>query len=118
MKFCTQCQNMLYQVKTTETGAVYKCRACPYEEPITKENPVVYEHDLQQDTSIQYSINPYIKYDPTLPHFTNMVCPNNTCPTRGRDSDIKGIKLDPVNVVWMYQCVQCGVTWKQTATGQ
>jgi len=66
MKFCKQCNNMLFDIQTdpdTRT-ATYKCRACPYEEPISKENPVVYEHDLQQDTSIQYSINPYLKYDP------------------------------------------------------
>ena len=117
MKFCKQCNNMLFDIQTdpdTRT-ATYKCRACPYEEPISKENPVVYEHDLQQDTSIQYSINPYLKYDPTLPRFTNMVCPNATCTTRGKESDIVGIKLDPVNVVWMYQCAACGTTWKQAA---
>lgn len=118
MKFCVKCHNMLYDIKVVEGGgAVYKCRACPYEESITGENPVVYDHDLQQDTSIQYSINPYLKHDPTLPRFTNMVCPNQTCPTRGGPSNIVGIKLDSVNVVWMYQCATCNATWKQSARG-
>lgn len=121
MKFCTQCNNFLYAIEEREDGgrkvAVRKCRSCPYEEPITKENPVVYEHDLQQDTSVQYSINPYLKYDPTLPRFTTMVCPNASCPTRGKDSNIVGIKLDPVQVVWLYQCAVCDTTWKQNARG-
>ena len=117
MKFCQQCNNMLYSIEEREGQAFLKCRSCPYEEPITKENPVVYEHDLQQDTSVQYSINPYLRYDPTLPRFTNMVCPNDTCTTRGSESNIVGIKLDSVNVLWLYQCAVCGVTWKQFARG-
>lgn len=108
---------MLYSIEEREKKAYLKCRACPYEEEVTKENPIIYDHDLQQDTSVQYSINPYLKYDPTLPTFKNMVCPNNTCETRGKESNIKGVKLDSVNVLWFYQCVSCGTTWKQFARG-
>ena len=121
MKFCATCSNFLYEIVERESegrkAAFLKCRSCPYEEPISKENPVVYEHDLKQDTSVQYSINPYLKYDSTLPRFKTMVCPNHTCPTRGKESDIVGIKLDPVNVVWMYQCAVCDEQWKQSARG-
>ena len=117
MKFCTDCNNMLYSIEEREGKAYLKCRSCPYEEAITKENPVVYEHDLQPDTSVQYSINPYLKYDPTLPRFHTMVCPNDTCVTQGKESNIVGVKLDPVNVLWLYQCAACGVTWKQSARG-
>ena len=83
MKFCNKCHNMLYSIEERGVGttnvtagekkAYLKCRSCDYEEEITKTNPIVYEHDLQQDTSVQYSINPYIKYDPTLPGFTNVL---------------------------------------------
>ena len=117
MKFCRQCNNMLYSIEERENKAYLKCRSCPYEEEVTQENPVVYEHDLQQDTSVQYSINPYLKYDPTLPRFTTMVCPNETCTTRGGPSNIVGIKLDPIKVLWLYQCAACGTTWKQLARG-
>lgn len=117
MKFCSECNNFLYHIEERAGVAYLKCRSCPFEEAITKANPVVYEHDLQQDTSIQYSINPYLKYDPTLPRFTNMVCPNDKCSTRGRESNIVGIKLDSVNVSWMYQCAVCETTWKQLARG-
>lgn len=117
MKFCRECNNFLYSIEERDKKAYRKCRSCPYEEEITKGNPVVYEHDLQQDTSVQYSINPYIEYDPTLPTFTTMVCPNEACPTRGQASNIKGIKLDTVNVAWFYRCRVCKFTWKQLARG-
>jgi hypothetical protein len=63
---------MLYNIEERDGSAFLKCRQCPYEESITAENPIVYDHDLMQDTSIQFSINPYLKHDPTLPRFTNM----------------------------------------------
>jgi DNA-directed RNA polymerase subunit M/transcription elongation factor TFIIS len=119
MKFCTQCNNFLYAIEEREEGgrkvAVRKCRSCPYEEEVSKENPIVYDHSLQQDTSTQYSINPYIEYDPTLPTFTTLLCPNSDCPTRGRESSIKGIKLDAETVMWYYRCTVCKETWKQLA---
>lgn len=112
---------MLYAIEERTVDdtkvAFLTCSSCKYEEPVTHENPVVYDHNLQQDTSVQYSINPYLKYDPTLPRFTTMVCPNNTCSTHGRESDIVGIKLDSVNVAWLYQCAACGTTWKRLARG-
>jgi DNA-directed RNA polymerase subunit M/transcription elongation factor TFIIS len=121
MKFCSQCNNFLYSIEERvaegSRKAYLKCRSCPYEEEIGKESPVVYEHDLRQDTSVQYSINPYLKYDPTLPRFTNMICPNASCSTRGGESNIVGIKLDPINVSWFYQCAVCSATWKQFARG-
>lgn len=114
MKFCKQCNNFLYSIEERDKKAFVKCRSCPYEEEVAA---VVYEHDLQQDTSVQYSINPYLKYDPTLPRFTNMTCLNAACTTRGRESNIVGIKLDPTNVLWLYQCAVCDTTWKQHARG-
>jgi DNA-directed RNA polymerase subunit M/transcription elongation factor TFIIS len=118
MKFCRDCNNFLYSIEEREKKAYLKCRSCPYEEEVTKANPVVYEHDLHQDTSVQYSINPYLKHDPTLPRFTTMLCLNGECPTRARgESNIVGIKLDAKTVAWLYQCAVCDTTWKQLARG-
>jgi hypothetical protein len=108
---------MLHNYIEKDNEIAWGCRSCFYKEPITKDNPVVYEHKLQQDTSIEYSINPFLKHAPELPRFKNMTCKNSACPTRGKESDIVGIKLDPVNVVWMYQCAVCDTTWKQNAQG-
>ena len=114
MKFCLKCRNVLHDYVEREGVMYQKCRACPYEEVVTA---VVYEHNLQQDTSIQVSINPFMKDADVLPRFENMVCMNETCPTRGRPSNIVGLKLDSTHVVWLYQCATCATTWKQAARG-
>ena len=113
MKFCDTCENMLYSIEERDGGAFYTCVTpdCKYEEKITNKTPIVYEHNLRQDMSIQYSMNPYLKLDPTLPRFTTMVCPNKACHVK--TPDVVGVKLDATNVVWMYQCAHCDTTWKQ-----
>jgi DNA-directed RNA polymerase subunit M/transcription elongation factor TFIIS len=99
-----------------EKFAVLSCRKCEYKEPITRENPVVYEHLLREDKSDRLSLNPYLKFDPTLPRFTEIVCPEKECPSKhGEKSDVVGVKLDSKELVWMYQCANCDTTWKQNA---
>ena len=117
MKFCLKCRNMLHNYEERDGVMYQKCRACDYEEAVTRENPIVYEHNLQQDTSIQISINPFMKDADVLPRFENMTCVNETCPTRGRMSNIVGLKLDATNAIWLYQCATCSTTWKQAARG-
>lgn len=116
MRFCARCNNMLYAIAEGEEGAFYACRKCTYREPITKETPLVYEHSLKEDTTAKLSLNPYLKQDPTLPRFKTIACPNATCPTKsGVPSDVVGVKIDAVNVTWMYQCAVCDTMWKQNA---
>lgn len=119
MKFCKQCHNFLFHISQENNQAFLGCRSCNYKEPITKENPIVYEHELHEDTEIQFSINEYYKNDPTLPTFKNIQCPNVDCATRkaGATPNVKGVKLDAVNVMWLYQCTICNETWKQMARG-
>lgn len=105
---------MLYNIVEEEGKAYHKCLSCPYQEQVMD---IVYEHDLQQNTSVQYSAIPYIKFDQTLPIFKNMVCPNEDCPTRGGESNIVGQKVDTSNVKWMYQCRVCDEKWTQLARG-
>jgi DNA-directed RNA polymerase II subunit RPB9 len=121
MKFCPSCRNMLYAIDedTDASGkkfAVQQCRKCSYKEPITRDNAVVYDHSLREDKSVRFAVNPYLKYDPTLPRFKEIVCPNDDCPTKsGASPNVVGVKIDQRNVVWMYQCANCDHTWKQSA---
>jgi DNA-directed RNA polymerase subunit M/transcription elongation factor TFIIS len=118
MKFCPDCGNMLYAVAESAEGAFFQCRKCVYKEAITQANPLVYEHSLKEDTTAKLVMNPYLKFDPTLPRFTTIVCPNAECPSkRGATPDVVGVKLDATNVIWMYQCALCDTTWKQGARG-
>ena len=119
MKFCPLCRNMLYGIEEDvvdgEKTAVLACRKCDYKEPLTRDNPVVYEHILKQDTSDTLILNPYLKYDPTLEHLTNIICPNNSCPTKNTDvkPDVVAVELSEKKLVWMYQCANCDYAWKQ-----
>lgn len=121
MKFCPVCRNMLYGIEDDvvdgEKNAVFACRKCEHREALSRENPVVYEHILKQDTSDTLILNPYLKYDPTLEHLTNMVCPNKTCPTKTSDvkPDVVAVELNDKKLVWMYQCANCDYSWKQSA---
>ena len=121
MKFCPACRNMLYGIEEDvvdgEKTAVLACRKCEFKEALTRENPVVYEHILKQDTSNALILNPYLKYDPTLEHLTNVVCPNNLCPTKSAKvtADVVAVELNEKKCVWMYQCANCDYAWKQSA---
>lgn len=110
MKFCKVCEMMLFDIVDTADGGVsLKCRKCDYSEPITHEQPIVYEHNLKEDNALRIVANPYLTQDPTLPRFTTITCPN------GHTGDVVGVKVDVQNVVWMYQCSECKVSWKQAS---
>jgi DNA-directed RNA polymerase subunit M/transcription elongation factor TFIIS len=97
--------------------AVQSCRKCEYKEAIQRDNPIVYEHSLREDKSARLVMNPYLKYDPTLDHLTNIVCPNTGCPSRTGSAtpDVVAVELNEKRLIWMYQCVNCDTTWKQNA---
>ena len=121
MKFCPVCRNMLYgideEVVDSKKTAVLTCRKCEYKEPITDSNPLVYEHILQEDKTTRLAMNPYLKNDPTLDHLSTMVCPNGECPSRkgNATSDVVPVKINVKQLIWVYQCVNCDTTWKQSS---
>ena len=113
MKFCPLCRNMLFEITESDKSAVLNCRRCEYKEMVT--SSVVYEHKLTSDDAEQYMLNPNLKYDPTLEHFTNIVCPNKECPsiTQDQTPDVVAIKLNAEKLIWLYQCSNCNASWKQ-----
>ena len=50
MNFCPDCKNCLYALEEGETAG-FKCRKCPYIRAISHDNPLVYEHNLREDTA-------------------------------------------------------------------
>lgn len=121
MKFCPACRNMLFGIdEETVDGsktAVLSCRKCPYTEPVNSENPLVYEHVLREDKTSRLAINPYLKNDPTLNHLDNIECPNEECISRNKSvkNDVVAVKINEKNLIWMYQCVHCNASWKQSS---
>jgi DNA-directed RNA polymerase subunit M/transcription elongation factor TFIIS len=121
MKFCPACRNMLYgideDVVDGKKTAVLTCRKCEYREPLSESSPIVYEHILREDRTTRLVTNPYLKNDPTLDHLSNLVCPNDECPSRigNVKSDVVPVKINEKHLVWMYQCTNCDSTWKQNS---
>lgn len=121
MKFCPACRNMLFGIdEETVDGtktAVLSCRKCPYTEPVNSENPLVYEHVLREDKTSRLAINPYLKNDPTLNHLDNIECPNEECVSHSKSvkNDVVAVKINEKNLIWMYQCVHCNASWKQSS---
>lgn len=120
MKFCPSCRNMLYAIdEDTIDGtkcAVLSCRRCEYKEPVSANNPLVYEHILREDNTEKLSLNPYLEYDPTLEHYSNIVCTNAECISRKSvKPDIVALLLDSKRLIWFYKCVHCKHMWKQTS---
>lgn len=112
MNFCVKCDNMYY-MKTDENGLKYYCRNCGHEDTDLKtENLLVSSYEKKSTSNI--IINPYIKYDPTLPHLHTIKCPNDQCPTNKPDqkSDVIYFRYDQYNMKYIYLCYACEFNWK------
>ena len=122
MEFCPACRNMLYAIdEETLDGvktAIMSCRKCEFKKPIKKDNPIIYDHSLREDKSLRLVMNPYLKNDPTLDHLSNVICPNDKCPSRNGAAkpDVVAVEINEKYLIWMYQCVNCDTTWKQSAS--
>jgi DNA-directed RNA polymerase subunit M/transcription elongation factor TFIIS len=127
MKFCKHCDNMYY-IKINESNQenlVYYCRNCGFEEPIltnsinddklnSDEGICVLDTQLQQ-SQLKFNniINPYTKFDPTLPKMI-MKCPNDECESNKSNSknhEVIYIRYDDTNLKYIYICPKCDTKW-------
>ncbi len=125
MKFCKDCENMLYIRLLSEDSnrLIYYCRNCgnTYDD-IDKDNVCVLNSNVNmQDKGYLQDINEYTKLDPTLPRTQNIKCPNQSCPSNhtGDDSskltnknEVIYLRYDDINLNYIYICTQCDTTWK------
>jgi len=119
MKFCPACRNMLYPIDESVVDgtktAVFSCNKCEYKEKVDDANPIVYEHILREDKAA-VAANPYLKFDPTLEHFENIVCPTTDCPSKsGAKPDVVAVKTNEKKLIWLYQCANCNTSWEQSS---
>ncbi len=115
MKFCSICQDMLYhKIETTNETEIlkYYCRKCGN---LTDINDVEVISDVtyQRSTNKTTNLNKYIKYDPTIPHITNMKCPNNDCQTNtlNKPKDVIYYRYNNDDMKYIYMCCLCNNTW-------
>lgn len=117
MHFCNVCQNMYYIRVDNESGdnLIYYCRKCGNEDSnITDKNTCVSKTNLRQgEQTFSHIINEYTKYDPTLPRFNSILCPNADCSTNTKDTprEIIYIRYDEINLKYVYLCSTCDTTW-------
>jgi DNA-directed RNA polymerase subunit M/transcription elongation factor TFIIS len=80
LKFCDNCQNLLYIDKKKNNNLVYKCKNCDFK--LEEKNPFgcIYSNTNNTSFLTHTSINnSYLKYDPTLPRINTMKCINDKC---------------------------------------
>lgn len=118
MKFCQMCDNMMY-IKVSDDmpqRMSYICKHCnTSEDCVATESICVLDNNyVDKNASYKQYMSKFLKYDMTLPHVTNITCPNESC--RSHDSDVGNdviiVKYDFDNMKYMYHCERCEAFWK------
>lgn len=122
MKFCENCDNMLYlkihesESDSTEESAStpsgpscslkYICRKCNEEYESDKSDSCVFNINFNLDNIKKNSfINDFIYDDITLPRAEGIKCPNQNCPEA--KPEIVYIQYDKENIKFIYVCLSC-----------
>lgn len=112
LRFCKTCKNLL-ETGSVDGKLVHTCKFCNESVPI-QQDALVYEHVVKSNLSYDSLLNPYSIYDITLPHFTNIPCPNKECKSKkakGPMNEVVGINADRAKMKFVYQCVHCSASW-------
>lgn len=123
MKFCKDCDNMLYlRLNNDSNNLIYYCRNCgnTYDETDKSEICVLNTH-VSQSSAFAQDINEYTKYDQTLPRTKNIKCPNQSCKSNVSDStdqtkqenlnEVIYLRYDDINLHYTYICAHCDTIW-------
>lgn len=119
MKFCKKCGNMLFiklshdEDTDSEPKVQFYCRSClEIDESISDEIVCVLETNFK-NTEKNIKLNPYAKYDVTLPTINKLTCPNATCPSNkeGVTSSIKYRRYNENDLKCVYICTHCDNQW-------
>lgn len=108
MKFCDQCENMLY-ISVKNCSLIYYCKNCNFsvEQDCTSKSvdiSIVDDHD-----KISQYMSKYIKYDKTLPRVNNIKC--SCVKSNGQEDEVIYVKYDHANMKYLYYCCHCERFW-------
>ena len=113
MKFCKNCQNMLY-ISVDESNLKYYCKNCNFSETDNYSARAVCvlqsNHNTSQDGNYKHYMNPNIKYDPTNPRVNNIDCPNKSCTKK--PNEVIYMKYGHVDMKYLYFCCHCETFWR------
>lgn len=116
MKFCSICDNMLYEQLGSEGKLMNVCKNCGNSVRIdtSATSACVMENNYADDSTLyKQFMNRHMHDDPTLPRVSNIPCVNLACSrTSEQTNDVVYVKYDAVNVKFLYQCGHCATFWK------
>lgn len=119
MDFCNLCENMLYikiDIDENEHQQLKNyCKNCNFEKDLPNDKSISIVENNYENENINYKlyINPYIKYDPTLPRVNNIKCVNKKCTKKAdEDHEVIYIKYDNTGMKYLYYCIYCENFWK------
>jgi DNA-directed RNA polymerase subunit M/transcription elongation factor TFIIS len=104
----------------------YYCRHCgAIDELTTAEGHCVLNTQLKKgEQKFNHIINPYTKFDPTLPRIYNVKCPNGVCKSNASTehassspAEVIYIRYDDQQLKYLYICTECDYVWKTDDSG-
>jgi len=112
MNFCKQCDNLYYTKIQDENQnkLILYCKQCGDENSELTNSNII----SNKNTTQKYIINEFTKLDPTLPHITNIPCPNENCKTNTEQhpKDVIYIKYNELEMKYIYLCTVCNTNWE------
>ena len=116
MEFCEKCDNMYYMKTNENDDLVYYCKYCGHEDSQLIQTKNLKDYKYTKETkSKDIHINEYTKYDPTLPHTSNIKCPNMKCGSNTSPDtipqDVIYLRYDDTSMKYTYLCYHCDCNW-------
>jgi hypothetical protein len=94
----------------------YYCKNCNFEKPLsntTASTLIIQNKYTDNNINLNNVINDNIVHDPTIPHIDNITCLNKECTKpNDRNNDIMYIKVDNINLKFVYYCTYCKHFWE------
>jgi len=112
MKFCNQCENMLY-ISVEDSNLIYHCKNCNFQD--FKDCSKTAEKITSDFGDEKYSafMSKHIKHDPTLPRVNNIACPNAQCTKKPTEpNEVIYLKYNLEDMKYIYFCCHCDNFWK------
>lgn len=118
MDFCQDCENLLVLKFKGEENQEQKlqfcCNSCGFNKNATiDKSSYILKNDYNlQKVFIEEKNIKYITLDPTIPHISNIQCPNKKCKKEDENNnDIAFIKINEEDMKYLYVCSYCHFKW-------
>jgi len=113
MRFCRECNNMLYPKEDRENKKLmYACRNCTHQEHVTSNK--IYGNTLLAEAKMEVTTYPSdMMHDPTLQRTTDQECPkcHQTNAVFFQAHEFDNAKTGGLKLIYVCTNVDCGERW-------